>query len=85
MAMGNGCPAALAARSAAIGPCHLRAGAGLVDEEEPRWIQRILPGEEGLPSDLYVVPLLLGRVAGLFFRVMAWRTKNSCTTERAGR
>lgn len=69
--MRNGRPAALATSGPTVGPCHLRAGAGFVDEEEPRRIEPILPGEEGFARGLYVVPLLLGRVAGLFFRVIA--------------
>jgi hypothetical protein len=62
----DGGPAAGAARRAAIAPCHLGRGAGLVDEDQPLGIEIGLRLEPGPAAAGYVRPLLLAGVCGFF-------------------
>jgi hypothetical protein len=71
----NSHPTALAAWSSPVAADHLRGGRGLVEEHEPVWIKIELSLEPGKAGCLHVVPILLGRVAGVFLRVMPWRLK----------
>mgnify|MGYP000559422240 CR=1 FL=1 len=48
----------------------LRAGPGLVHEEEAARVRLVLTLEPGLARCLYVFPVLLRGVRGLFLRVM---------------
>jgi hypothetical protein len=54
---------------------HVGRGPGLVDEDEPLRIEIKLVLEPSFASDQDVGAVLLGRVRGLFLRVMAWRAK----------
>ena len=70
---------ALPAPAAAMAAGHVGGGPGFVDEDEPVGIEIELGLEPG-PAPLQDVgPILLGRVGGLFLRVMAWRAKKRRT------
>ncbi|MCP1545776.1 hypothetical protein J2W80_005668 [Methylorubrum extorquens] len=66
MPKGDGDAAPLAARRSPVTPPHLRVGCGLVEEHEPVRIEIELPLEPGQAGFLHVLPILLGRVAGVF-------------------
>lgn len=71
-------PAALAARASSVPQRHVRAGPGLVDEDQ-RWCAQarlLLAPVLALLSDLYA--LLLGGVEGLFFNVIPQRLSVLC-------
>ena len=52
---------------------------GLVDEHQPFGVETGLAVPPGAPLGQHVRAVLLRRVAGLFFRVMPWRTRKRCT------
>jgi hypothetical protein len=66
---------AFAAAAAAVAARHLRRSPGLVDEDQALGIEIKLAFEPGLAPHQDVGSVLLGRVRGLFLRVMAWRAK----------
>ena len=68
-------PQALAAERSSVPPGHVRRGPGLVDEDEARGVEIELIVEPLLTSPQDVRPLLLGRVRGLFLRVIRRRAK----------
>jgi hypothetical protein len=55
---------------------HVGRSPGLIDEDQPLGIKVKLPVEPILSAFQDVGTVLLGRVRGLFLRVMAWRLKN---------
>jgi len=55
-----------AARRAAAGPHHIGAGAGLVDEHQPRWIKRGLILSPALSCRGHVRPFLFAGVQNFF-------------------
>jgi len=57
----------------AITPGHVGRGPSLVDEHEPLGIEIQLALKPGLASLADIRPVLLGRVRGLFLRVILWR------------
>ncbi len=66
VAMGHRCPAAFAARRAAIAPCHLGRGTGFIDEHQPLGLQVAL-GLEPLPQAAQNIrALLFAGVRGFF-------------------
>ncbi len=67
----NADPQALTARSAAVTARHVGGGPGLVDEDQALGVEIELPFEPGLALLRDVGAALLGRVRGLFLRVMA--------------
>ena len=79
MAVWNERPQALTAPAAAMTAGHVGGGPGLVDEDEPVGIEIELGLEPGPALLQDVRPILLGRVGGLFLRVMAWRAKKRRT------
>ena len=66
---------ALAAAAAPVGPSHVGRGPGLVDAHPACGIKIELTVEPGFAPFQDVGAVLLGRVRGLFLRVMAWRAK----------
>ncbi len=60
----------LALGCAAMQACHLGARSGLVDEDQPPGIEVGLLGEPGTAALQDIRAILLGRVAGLFLRVI---------------
>jgi hypothetical protein len=58
---------------------HVGGGPGLIDEDETFRLQIELTVEPALALSQDVGAALLGRVPGLFLRVMAWRTKKRCS------
>ena len=68
-------PQALAAERSSVPPGHVGGGPGLVDEDEARGVEIELVVEPLLTSPQDVRPLLLGRVRGLFLRVIRRRAK----------
>jgi hypothetical protein len=62
-----------------MGAGHVRLGPGFVDEDQALWIEIELPLEPfaALAQDIRAV--LLGRMCGLFFRVIPWRRKKRCS------
>jgi hypothetical protein len=54
-------------------PGHVGGSPGLVDEHQPRGIKVELALEPGLPPLADIRAVLLGRVRGLFLRVILWR------------
>ena len=75
MAVRHAGPQALAAERSSVPPGHVRGGPGLVDEDEARGVEIELVVEPLLTSPQDVRPLLLGRVRGLFLRVIRRRAK----------
>src|ERR1700740_3529577 len=69
-------PAALATWSAAVKPCHLGAGTGLIDEDQLGWIEVQLTLNPVFASCRYVGTLLLGSMRCLFLSVIWRRSKN---------
>ena len=70
---------AFAAAAAAVGASHLGRSPGLVDKDQAFGIEIGLAVEPGLAPLQDVGAVLLGRVRGLFLRVMAWRAKKRRT------
>ena len=68
-------PEALTLRGSAAEPGHLGAGAGLVDEHEPRGVKIGLAVEPSLTLLQDVGTILLRGVRGLFFTVIFRRAK----------
>lgn len=66
---------ALASRAAAMAAGHVGRGPGFVDEHEALGFKIDLFLEPVLALLQDVGAILLNRVAGLFLRVMPWRTK----------
>ena len=66
---------AFAAGGAAVGSSHVGRSPGLVDERQAFGIEIKLAFEPGLAPLQDIGSILLGRVRGLFLRVMAWRAK----------
>ena len=66
---------AAAAAAVAVGSSHVGRSPGLVDEHQTFGIEIELAFEPGLAPLQDVGAVLLGRVRGLFLRVMAWRAK----------
>jgi hypothetical protein len=81
---GESCPvavrkrdaAAFTARSPTIATGHAGCRAGLVEKHQPVWIQIELACKPVLARGSHILPVLLSRVCGPFWRVMAWRAKN---------
>ena len=71
MSVRNADPQALTARSATVTARHVGGGPGLVDEDQALGVEIELPFEPGLALLRDVGAALLGRVRGLFLRVMA--------------
>src|SRR5881275_703375 len=63
-------PQALATERSSVPPGHVRGGPGLVDKDQARGVEIELLVEPLLTSPQDVRPLLLGRVRGLFLRVI---------------
>ena len=63
--------------------CHPGAGTGLVDEDEGGGIEVELGLEPVLALFQHVGAVLLGGVAGLFLRAIAWRAKKRHSVETA--
>ena len=66
---------ALPARGTAVGPRHVGLRPGLVDEDQPRWVELGLRLEPGLAPPQHVWAVLLAGVRGLFLRVIRRRAK----------
>lgn len=79
MAVRDERPQALSAPAPAMAAGHVGGGPGFVDEDEPVRVEIELRLEPGLALLQDVRPVLLGRVGGLFLRVMAWRAKKRRT------
>lgn len=75
MAMRCAGPQPFTSRCPTVGANHVGLRPGLIDEDKLGRIEIELPLEPVLPLLQNVWPVLLGRVEGLFFRVMAWRAK----------
>jgi len=71
MTVGNADPQTLAAMSATVPARHVGGGPGLVNEDQALGVEIKLPFEPGLALLRDVGATLLGRVRGLFLRVMA--------------
>ena len=69
---------AFAARGPSMGAGHVGLGPCLVDEHQPVGVEAGLAVAPGKPLAQHVRAVLLCRVAGLFLRVMAWRTRKRC-------
>ena len=65
----------LAAPATTVRTRHLGARPGLVDENQPRGLEVVLAVEPGAAPGEDVGAVLLGRVAGLFLRVIPCRLK----------
>lgn len=57
--------------------------AHFIDEHQPVWIKIRLGFKPRLTPDQDVRAVLFARMAGLFLRVMAWRSKNRQIVEVA--
>ena len=68
-------PTALAARGAPIAASHSRGRGGLVQEDEPVWVEVRLSVKPALTRLSYILSLLLSCVGCPFFRVMPCRAK----------
>jgi len=68
-------PQALAPPAAAMAARHVGRGPGFVDEDEAVRVEVELVLEPGLALLQDVGAILLGRVSGLFLRVIWWRSK----------
>lgn len=75
MAMRHAYPKPLAAPAAPMAARHIGRSPRLVDEDQPLRVKVQLILEPLLASGQDVGAVLLGRVRGLFLRVMAWRAK----------
>ena len=75
MAMRHAGPQALAPGRSSVAAGHVGRGPGLIDEHEARRVEIKLIVEPLLPSSQDVRPVLLGRVCGLFLRVIRRRAK----------
>jgi len=73
----------VATRAAPVFACHPGAGTGLVDEDEGGGIEVELGLEPVLALFQHVGAVLLGGVAGLFLRAIAWRAKKRHSVETA--
>jgi hypothetical protein len=68
--------AAFTARSPTLATGQAGCRAGLVEKHQPVWIQIELACKPVLARGSHILPVLLSRVCGSFWRVMAWRAKN---------
>ena len=75
MPMRHAGPQALAPGRSSVAAGHVGRGPGLIDEHEARRVEIKLIVEPLLPSSQDVRPVLLGRVCGLFLRVIRRRAK----------
>lgn len=66
MAMRDAGPATLAPAASPAQAGHLGRGAGLVQKDQPRWVQVGLKREPGFPPGSYVGALLLAGMRRLF-------------------
>ena len=78
MSVGDSHAQALAARGPAVGAGHVGLGPCLIDEHQPVGVETGLAVAPGVPAHQHIRTVLLRRVAGLFFRVMPWRTRKRC-------
>ena len=78
MTVRDGHAQAFAARGPSMGAVHVGPGPCLVDEDEPVGVEAGLAVAPGAPLAQHIRALLLRRVAGLFLRVMPWRTRKRC-------
>jgi hypothetical protein len=75
MAMRDADTQAFAATAAAVGASHVGRSPGLIDKDQAFGIEIELAFKPSLAPLQDVGAVLLGRVRGLFLRVIAWRAK----------